>query len=141
PMKTGDVMTFCGFVTDITEQKRADALREEKEDADRANRAKSEFLSRMSHELRTPLNAILVFGQLLERQNPTAIQRSRLSHIIRAGQHLLKLIDEVLDISRIESGNLQLSPEPVCVAVALQEALDLIRPLADERAIELSTPS
>ncbi len=141
PMKTGDVVTFCGFITDITEQKRADALREEKEDADRANRAKSEFLSRMSHELRTPLNAILGFSQLLDRQNPTATQRSRLSHIIRAGEHLLKLIDEVLDISRIESGNLQLSPEPVCVVVALQEALDLIRPLAEERAIDLSTPS
>ena len=95
----------------------------------------------MSHELRTPLNAILGFGQLLERQNPTDSQRTRVGHIISAGRHLLSLINEVLDISRIEAGKLQLSLEPVCLADALEEALSLMRPLAAERGTELSTSS
>ena len=74
----------------------------------------------MSHELRTPLNAIIGFSQLIERQNPTESQRARVSHIIGAGRHLLNLINEVLDISRLETGNLPLSLEPVCVAVVRQ---------------------
>ena len=122
-------------------EEKSERLHEAKEEADRANRAKSEFLSRISHELRTPLNAILGFGQLLERQNPTDTQRMRLHHITAAGHHLLKLINEVLDISRIEAGNLQLSLEPVCIADVLPETLDLIRPLATERAIRLSMAS
>jgi PAS domain S-box-containing protein len=131
-------MMFC-VAHDVTERTRIEAaLREAKEEADRANRAKSEFLSRMSHELRTPLNAILGFGQLLERQNPTDQQRSRVEHIISAGRHLLNLINEVLDISRIEAGHLQLSVEPVAVAEVLEEALNLIRPLAADRSMELS---
>ena len=113
------------------------ALEQAKDEADRANRAKSEFLSRMSHELRTPLNAILGFGQLLERQSPTPTQRTRVQHVITAGRHLLALINEVLDISRIEAGRIQLSLEPVCVAEAVQETLDLMRPLANERRIQL----
>jgi two-component system sensor histidine kinase/response regulator len=137
--KAGQPVHFLIMVEDITERKRAEAaLREAKEEADRANRAKSEFLSRMSHELRTPLNAILGFGQLLDRQNPTEQQRSRVQHIISAGRHLLNLINEVLDISRIEAGHLQLSVEPVAVAVVLEEALDLMRPLAADRSMELS---
>ncbi|HEX7517785.1 MAG TPA: PAS domain S-box protein [Chthoniobacterales bacterium] len=132
-----DKIMFC-VAHDVTDRARIEkALREAKEEADRANRAKSEFLSRMSHELRTPLNAILGFGQLLERQNPTETQRTRVGHIISAGRHLLNLINEVLDISRVETGNLQLSLEPVCVADALEEALSLMRPLAAERGIEL----
>ena len=131
-------MMFC-VAHDVTERTRIEAaLRDAKEEADRANRAKSEFLSRMSHELRTPLNAILGFGQLLERQNPTEQQRSRVEHIISAGRHLLNLINEVLDISRIEAGHLQLSVEPVAVAVVLDEALNLMRPLAADRSMELS---
>src|SRR6266851_4650416 len=133
---------FLVMVEDITQRKNtAVALQQAKDEADRANSAKSEFLSRMSHELRTPLNAILGFGQLLERQNPTETQRNWLGHIINAGRHLLDLINEVLDISRIEAGRLPLSPEPVCVNEALQEALDLMRPLAAERAIALSMQS
>jgi len=132
-----DKIMFC-VAHDVTDRARIEkALREAKEEADRANHAKSEFLSRMSHELRTPLNAILGFGQLLERQNPTETQRSRVGHIISAGRHLLNLINEVLDISRVETGNLQLSLEPVCLADALEEALSLMRPLAAERGIEL----
>jgi two-component system sensor histidine kinase/response regulator len=137
--KAGQPCNFLIMVEDITERKRAEAaLRDAKEEADRANRAKSEFLSRMSHELRTPLNAILGFGQLLERQKPTEQQRARVHHIISAGRHLLKLINEVLDISRIEAGHLQLSVEPVAVAEVLEEALDLMRPLAEDRSMEIS---
>jgi PAS domain S-box-containing protein len=128
---SGVIQYYEGTVEDITQRKRV-------EEVERANKAKSEFLSRVSHELRTPLNAILGFGQLLERQNPTETQRPRLRHILNAGKHLLELINEVLDISRIESGRMQLSIEPVCVADALTEALDLMRPLAAERSIQLS---
>ncbi|MGB8340999.1 MAG: PAS domain S-box protein [Chthoniobacterales bacterium] len=136
-----DEILFC-VAHDATESQRIEkALREAKEAADRANRAKSEFLSRMSHELRTPLNAILGFGQLLERQNPKPSQRPHLHHILTAGRHLLELINEVLDISRIESERMHLSLEPVNVSVALEEAVDLIRPLAAERSISLFTPS
>jgi PAS domain S-box-containing protein len=130
-------MFFC-VAHDVTERARIEAaLRDAKEEADRANYEKSEFLSRMSHELRTPLNAILGFGQLLERQNPTAHQRARVDHIMSAGRHLLNLINEVLDISRIEAGHLQLSVEPVGVRELLKEALDLMRPLAADRAMQL----
>ena len=130
--------TIFGVAHDVTERAKMEkALEQAKDEADRANRAKSEFLSRMSHELRTPLNAILGFGQLLERQSPTPTQRTRVQHVITAGRHLLALINEVLDISRIEAGRIQLSLEPVCVAEAVQETLDLMRPLANERRIQL----
>jgi PAS domain S-box-containing protein len=131
---TGTILYYEGTVEDITHRKRV-------EEVERANKAKSEFLSRVSHELRTPLNAIIGFGQLLERQNPTETQRTRIRHIVNAGKHLLGLINEVLDISRIESGRMQLSLEPVCVADALTEALDLMRPLAAERSMQLLTPA
>jgi PAS domain S-box-containing protein len=131
---------FLLMVEDISERKATEkALREAKVEADRANHAKSEFLSRMSHELRTPLNSILGFGQLLDRQSPSEIQRTRVRYILSAGRHLLNLINEVLDISRIEAGNLQLSLEPVCVEEAIAEAVDLMCPLAAERAISLAT--
>ncbi len=134
-----DKIMFC-VAHDVTDRARIEkALREAKEEAERANQAKSEFLSRMGHELRTPLNAILGFSQLIERHNPTDAQRSRVDHILSAGRDLLNLINEVLDISRLEAGNLQLSLEAVCLADALEEALILMRPLAEERGIELST--
>jgi PAS domain S-box-containing protein len=128
---TGKILYYEGTVEDITERKLVDEVK-------RASKAKSEFLSRMSHELRTPLNAILGFAQLLERQTPTEVQRKRLIYILDAGKHLLNLINEVLDISRIEAGRMQLSLEPVCVADALEETLDLMRPLATQRSIKLS---
>jgi signal transduction histidine kinase len=116
-------------------------LREARAEAERANREKSAFLSRMSHELRTPLNAILGFAQLLEMDAETDDQQESLRHIVRAGRHLLELINEILDIARIESGNLTLSLEPVEAGDAFREAVALVRPLADERGITVSEAS
>ncbi len=129
---------FLIMVEDITQRKKAaTALQQAKDEAERANNAKSEFLSRMSHELRTPLNAILGFSQVLERQELPLVQRERVGHIYRAGQHLLSLINEVLEISRIETGRIQLSVEPVCMGDALSEVLDIIRPLASQRRMQI----
>jgi signal transduction histidine kinase/ActR/RegA family two-component response regulator len=102
-----------------------------------ASEAKSEFLSRMSHELRTPLNAVLGFGQVLEMGPLDTDQRQSARQILKAGRHLLDLIDEVLDMARIESGNLALSIEAVPVADVIREAIDLIEPLAEREGISL----
>ena len=115
------------------EQRVADRTRElsaATAEADRANQAKSEFLSRMSHELRTPLNAILGFAQLLELDSQSAEQQESVEQILRAGRHLLGLINEILDISRIEAGRLQLSLEPVPVYETVRQAIDLVQPSA-----------
>ncbi len=129
---------FTGVIRDITERLRAaSALHQAKEEAERANRAKSEFLSRMSHELRTPLNAILGFAQLLEMDGLNVDDRESLAQISRAGKHLLGLINEVLDIARVEAGRLALTPEPVSVRETLEESLALIKPLAVERGVRL----
>ncbi len=84
-------------------------------EAERANQAKDEFISRMSHELRTPLNAVLGFGQLMSMSDLDDRQRGNVEHILSAGRHLLDLINEILDISRIESGDMRLSLEPVAL--------------------------
>jgi signal transduction histidine kinase len=103
-----------------------------------ATNAKSEFLSRMSHELRTPLNVILGFGQLLEMGTSEPDQQERVAQILKAGAHLLELINEVLDISAVESGRMKISIEPVLVSEVLGDTIEMIRPLADARAISLS---
>jgi PAS domain S-box-containing protein len=140
PLKTSEGKLYgrIWVVRDITGRKRIEeALQAAKEEAERANLAKSEFLSRMSHELRTPLNSILGFGQMLERRDLPQDQRKSVDHIMKAGRHLLSLIDEVLDIARIEANRQQLSLEPVHVSEVLGEALALIRPLAQQRPVRL----
>jgi PAS domain S-box-containing protein len=133
---SGAVLVF----RDIGERKRVEAeVYRAKEAAEQANRAKSEFLSRMSHELRTPLNSILGFAQLLEMQELTADQRESVHFIRTGGRHLLQLINEVLDIARIEAGRLSLSPEPMAVAELLAECLSLVQPLAAARQVQLAT--
>lgn len=108
-------------------------------EAERASLAKSAFLSRMSHELRTPLNSVLGFAQLLQLDGVEGEQQQAVGHILRAGQHLLNLIDEVLDITRIESGRLDLVLGPVSVADVVGDAVNLTRPLAEDRGIQVST--
>src|SRR3989304_5856472 len=103
-------------------------------DAEGAHQGKSEFLSRMSHELRTPLNAVLGFAQLLEMDTLSPEQHENLGYILKAGRHLLDLINEVLDIARIEAGRMAISPESVALGEVAQEALVLTVPLAAERA-------
>jgi PAS domain S-box-containing protein len=114
-------------------------LRLAKDSADRANLAKSEFLSRMSHELRTPMNAILGFAQLLDMSELEPDDAESAHQIGKAGAHLLKLIDEVLDISRIESGAQVLSLEAVRLSHLVPEVTDLVRLMALERQIRVST--
>ena len=116
----------------------ADRARQEAEDA---NAAKSEFLSRMSHELRTPLNAILGFGQLLELEEQNENNRESTEQILKAGRHLLELINEVLDISRIETGRMAMSLETVSVAEVARETLDLVRAMAAQHGVSLRAES
>ena len=120
-------------------QRARDDAEHARESAERANMAKSEFLSRMSHELRTPLNAILGFGQILAMRSREgdSQQQDNIQQILKAGRHLLDLINEVLDIARIEAGHLSLSPEPTMAGRLVREALDMVLPLANERRIEL----
>lgn len=129
---------FISTMQDITERKQVEAAHNAMEAAKAANQAKSEFLSRMSHELRTPLNAILGFGQLLQMDVITPEQKESVDYILKGGQHLLNLINEVLDISRIDAGKLAVSMEPVLVRDVLQESLDLVQPLAAHRNIEVN---
>ena len=105
---SGQVTGMLSMAQDITERYHYEnALQQAKEEAERANAAKSEYLSRMSHELRTPLNAIIGFSQILETENLDAEQQESVAHILRAGKHLLGLVNHVLDISRFESDHLQ----------------------------------
>ena len=114
------------------------ALQEATRAAQAANQSKSEFLSRMSHELRTPLNAVLGFAQLLELDELTDLQHDSVGQIVKGGRHLLNLINEVLDISRIDTGTLSFSLEPVLVGELIDETLVMMRPLADHRQIAVT---
>ena len=113
-------------------------LRDAREAAERASRTKSEFLSRMSHELRTPLNAILGFAQLLQMDDLPPERAEAVDHILRAGRHLLDLIDEVLDIARIESGHLDLLIEDVVVSAIVADAVELTRPMAQAASLTVN---
>ncbi|MEK8086954.1 CHASE domain-containing protein [Aquabacterium sp. A3] len=117
--------------------------RAQKQAADAANRAKSEFLSRMSHELRTPLNAVLGFAQVLELEDKEPLQpgqRQRIQQIQQAGWHLLAMIDDVLDISRVDTGTLQLDMKPSPLGDVVSAAMDLAEPMAMRHQVSLVRP-
>lgn len=139
--KSGDHVGSFAMVTDITERKRFERhLEDAKFKAEQANRAKSTFLASMSHELRTPLNSILGFAQLLEEKyhdenNPECVHW--ITNIIKSGNHLLQLINEVLDLAKIESGEMQLSLEPVELCDVVSDAIEVVRPLSQQNAVKL----
>ncbi len=145
----GSINGFAGTMHDVTERRKdalnAQAARDRAEharaDAERVSQAKSEFLSRMSHELRTPLNAILGFGQLLELSQLNDDDADNLSQIMRAGRHLLHLINDSLDVSRIETGSMTLSLEAVQLGPLVSESVDLLRPAAEKLKLALVLPS
>lgn len=124
---------------DITGTKvAAEQLRHARDDAERASQAKSEYLSRMSHELRTPLTAMLGYGDLLELRDPRPDQLEAIEAIQQASGHLLSLVNDVLDIARIESGRERLLPEPVSIDATVDECVRLVAPAAMERGLQLS---
>lgn len=123
---------------DITDRiMQENALNQARELAEQANKAKSDFLSRMSHELRTPMNSILGFAQLLEMGGLNQHEQKSVNHILKSGKHLLNLINEVLDISRIEAGRVSISIEPISIQSILDEVSDLLNPTASKHQISL----
>src|SRR4029077_677748 len=135
---------------DVTDRKRFELelqetnveLESAKSAAEKANLAKSDFLSSMSHELRSPLNAILGFAQLLETTSPllTPSQKDNIAQILKAGWHLVTLINEVLDLAVVESGTLSISPEPVSLAEVISECQAMMEPQAQQRGISMTFP-
>ena len=132
---------FFWKITDVTLQKRIEStIIAAKENAEQANRSKSKFLSMMSHELRTPLNGILGFAQLLECDPEvplTVKQRESVAEILGAGRHLLNLIDEILDLAKIETQTLRLSTRWVNIQAIIQECMQIVKTMAAKRNIKL----
>ena len=141
PLRRADGGTvWHGYMQDVTELRELEHARQDKAAAEAANRAKTEFLSRMSHELRTPLNAVLGFSQLLEIDRADRLsegQRRRVKLIREAGEHLLQMIGDLLDLTRIESGSLQVQLDAVPMHALADEALDMLRPLAGTAQVQL----
>lgn len=133
----GIVETIWDLTEDVHRERE---LGEARAAAEAGSAAKSEFLSSMSHELRTPMNAILGFAQLLQRDKKEPLSerhKERVDHILRGGEHLLRLIDDILDLSRIEAGRVAISPEPVSVEDVLDEVRRTLEPMATRQGISL----
>ena len=141
--QAGNLRGFAKLTRDLTARNKIEvALTTAKATAEKANLAKSEFLSSMSHELRSPLNAILGFAQLMESDvpPPTATQAESITQILNAGWYLLELINEILDLATIESGKLSISIEPVSLNEVLLECQSMVEPLALRRGITMTFP-
>jgi PAS domain S-box-containing protein len=139
----GKIIGYLLIGTDNSVRKQVElALNKAMAVAEKANLAKSDFLSSMSHELRTPLSAILGFAQLMESSTPapTVSQRRSIDQILQAGWYLLELINEILDLALIESGKMSLSLEPISLAEVMQECQAMIEPQAQKRGISVAFP-
>jgi PAS domain S-box-containing protein len=137
----GQPLRVIGTLTDVTDRHELEALRQQRDAAEAKNQAKTEFLSRMSHELRTPLNAVLGFAQLLSRRagdhDPDAQRYVR--HIEQAGWHLLAMINDVLDLSRAETGTLNLETTSVALGPLWDEVRDMMAPIAAQQRVAMHT--
>jgi len=142
--QAGGLRGFAKLTRDLTERNKVEAaLTDAKAIAEKANLAKSDFLSSMSHELRSPLNAILGFAQLMESDSPppTPSQQESIGQILNAGWYLLELINEILDLAMIESGKLSMSLEPVSLVEVMLECQSMIEPMAQRRGIHMTFPT
>src|SRR5262249_47585696 len=131
---------WIGTCTDITERKTEAALRRAKEAAEATSRAKTEFLAKMSHKLRTPLNAVIGMSRMLatQRFGPlTAKQTDYLTDISQSGEHLLALINDILDLAKVEAGKVEVQAESFSLLGSLTKLLSMLRPLADSRGVGL----
>jgi len=141
PQRAGDDSTLWhGYFEDVSELRELEQARFARTLAEAANRAKSEFLSRVSHELRTPLNAVLGFAQLMQLSTadpPSEQQQRRLTLIREAGEHLLQMIGDLLDLTQFDAGRLRLEPAHVELASLLRECADMLRPQADAAAVRI----
>ncbi|MGG0288791.1 substrate-binding domain-containing protein [Peribacillus butanolivorans] len=139
PLKISDELAALVTISDITDRKNIEnALIQAKEEAEKANMTKSDFLSKMSHELRTPLNGILGFAQLLEMdENLNEEQRDFVQEILGGGRHLLSLINDILDLSRIETGQLKVSIKEVDLLSMIKECINIVQPLAKKKKISI----
>ncbi|MCW7539133.1 CHASE domain-containing protein [Aquabacterium sp. A7-Y] len=136
----GQALRMTGTNLDISERKQAEEARVAAQTAQRLAAAKDEFVARMSHELRTPLNAILGFSQLLERDAPDRLapqQLERVRQIHRAGLHLMAMVTDLLDFAAVECGRVRIAREPVAVAAAVREALEMVQGQAERAQVEL----
>ncbi len=137
----GEPMSILAIHSDISDRRQAEALRAQKDAAELSNRSKSEFLARMSHELRTPLNSVLGFAQLLHKSpavNADEPAKKKVGYILEAGKHLVAMIDDILDLSRIEAGVLLLTPEPVNLVNVLQDCINQSTPQAAEHDVNFT---
>lgn len=141
PMKLRGRRSFIGVIRDVSERVKAELqLSQARDEAESANNAKSEFLARMSHELRTPLNAILGFGQLLQmdEESQNKAHSEKIEHIMIAGKHLLNLVNEVLDIAKIDANEMEFMMDDVVMEEVVENSLLLIKPLADAGRITIN---
>jgi len=137
----GSIDYFVALISDITKQKKTEErLISAKNEAEQANKAKSDFLSSMSHEFRTPLTAILGFAQLLESDEKTPLsqdQKQSMGFIVSSGQHLLSLVNDLLELSAVESGTIKVTIEPVQLTAFINDSISLLAPLAEKSNIKI----
>jgi signal transduction histidine kinase/CheY-like chemotaxis protein len=145
PLTVNGRLWVSAAIRDVSDRKRIqEELKEARRAAEAGSAAKSEFLSSMSHELRTPLNAVLGFAQLLQRDKKERLSdrhRERVGHILRGGEHLLRLIDDILDLSRIEVGVVTISTEPVLVQEVIDQVCATLDPTAARAQVEILAPT